>query len=285
MHTPIDYSVVTTFILILLALISPVAGVWDEWSSGDQAPIVPFNPNTSPSSPELRERSFTLRHVFHRGTKDYPHLHRRLDINPEKVKQASVLQEPEDNDVGPYIAQASHVEIPRLRDRRADYLLPLISAAQMHGVQSSFPDNAWSLDQIPSPNITDKGTVVNFAMMAASAYQKDRTDPEWHDTQPPFNLSSDLGWEKDGIRGHVFADADNSTIVIAIKGTSMAVFDGVETTTQDKENDNLFAGCCCGQGGSYLLRQVCDCMTSAYMCNDTCVTKALKNPTDTIMLR
>ena len=55
-----------------------------------------------------------------------------------------------------------------------------------------------------------------------------------------------------------------------------AVFDGAETTHNDKLNDNLFFSCCCGQGGGVRWLQVCDCMTSSYTCNSTCVTKALK---------
>ncbi len=54
------------------------------------------------------------------------------------------------------------------------------------------------------------------------------------------------------------------------------MFDGSDTTTNDKENDNLFFGCCCGQGGQYLWRQVCDCKTSTYTCNSTCLVEALK---------
>ena len=56
-----------------------------------------------------------------------------------------------------------------------------------------------------------------------------------------------------------------------------AVFDGSETTHNDKFNDNLFFSCCCGQGGSLRWLKTCDCMTSSYTCNSTCVTKALKD--------
>lgn len=55
-----------------------------------------------------------------------------------------------------------------------------------------------------------------------------------------------------------------------------AVFDGSETTTNDKINDNLFFSCCCGQGGQFLWRQVCECQTSTYQCNSTCLVQALK---------
>lgn len=56
---------------------------------------------------------------------------------------------------------------------------------------------------------------------------------------------------------------------------SKAVFDGSGSTSSDKENDNLFFSCCCGQGGHFLWRQVCDCSTSAYTCNSTCLLKTL----------
>ena len=41
-------------------------------------------------------------------------------------------------------------------------------------------------------------------------------------------------------------------------------------------NDNLFGSCCCGQGGQFLWKQVCDCMTGTYACNSTCLVKSLR---------
>src|SRR5262249_13648595 len=55
------------------------------------------------------------------------------------------------------------------------------------------------------------------------------------------------------------------------------VFDGDGTTTKDKVNDNLFASCCCAQGGQYFWRQVCDCYATTYTCNKTCLVKSLKS--------
>ena len=69
-------------------------------------------------------------------------------------------------------------------------------------------------------------------------------------------------------------DETNSTIVIGLKGTTLAVYDGEGTTTNDKENDNLFFSCCCGQG-SLFYRSVCDCSTGTYTCNMTCLKKSL----------
>jgi lipase ATG15 len=137
--------------------------------------------------------------------------------------------------------------------------------------------SAWTIDEIPGPNVTDKETVLSLARVAANAYVTGRDNSEWLDVGGGFNYTEDFGWENDGLRGHIFADTENSTVVIGIKGTSPAVFDGSDTTTNDKINDNLFFSCCCGQGGQLTWHQVCDCQTSAYKCNSTCVTEALKN--------
>ena len=139
----------------------------------------------------------------------------------------------------------------------------------------SLPASAWTVDEVLAPNVTDKETIINLAIMTANSYNQFRNDSQWENLTR-HELSNSFGWEGDGIRGHIFADADNSTIVMAMKGTTVAVFDGEGTTTNDKENDNLFGSCCCGQGGQYLWHQVCDCMTSAYTCNQTCAVKALR---------
>lgn len=49
--------------------------------------------------------------------------------------------------------------------------------------------------------------------------------------------SESFGWVEDGIRGHVFVTEDNSTIVVALKGTSAALLPGGgETAKRDKMN-------------------------------------------------
>ncbi|KAI7703102.1 alpha/beta-hydrolase [Hortaea werneckii] len=129
--------------------------------------------------------------------------------------------------------------------------------------------------------------------MASNAYVQDHADSDWKDVKGGFNYTDDFGWEADGLRGHIFADQTNRTIVIGLKafllrepstdaflfyftGTSPAVFDGADTTGNDKLNDNLFGSCCCGQGGHWGWKQVCDCMTSTYTCNNTCLVKSLR---------
>ncbi len=132
------------------------------------------------------------------------------------------------------------------------------------------------MDELPAPNTTDKETIVSLARAAADAYVRTRDDLEWEDVRNGLNLSQSFGWQADGLRGHIFADKDNTTILLGLKGTSPAVFDGEGTTQKDKVNDNLFFSCCCAQGGQYFWRQVCDCYSTTYTCNQTCLVKALK---------
>lgn len=163
----------------------------------------------------------------------------------------------------------------RLKDRRPAVVDPMIRAAREEGEVWASSPSAWTIDDIPGPNVSDKMTVIALARMAQAAYVLEPDTTHWQNISE-FHNSTDFGWESDGLRGHVWANDKNSTIIISMKGTTMAVFDGAETSTQDKENDNLFFSCCCGQQGQLTWRKVCDCATGTYSCNSTCVTKHLK---------
>lgn len=151
-----------------------------------------------------------------------------------------------------------------------------MAAARTSGIATTLASASWAVDEVAGPNVSDKDTILNLARMAANAYIMTPGTEKWVDVSGPFNHSRNYGWEGDGLRGHIYADAKNTSIVMAIKGTSTALFDGEETTTNDKVNDNLFFSCCCAQGGNYFWRQVCDCYTSTYTCNSTCLVGALK---------
>ncbi|RDL36204.1 Uncharacterized protein BP5553_06816 [Venustampulla echinocandica] len=271
-----DIWLLSYFLFLVLSSFMSVAVA--NLDSGWRVPLLPFPPplihaeaHGDKSRPFLKTQSFTLRHIYHRGATLFPDLHRRLELNPAKVKNASLQGvDLRDAGVGLYMTSSSLLKIWKLRDRRVENIKALLNSAQSRGAAAPLPDSAWKLSEVPSPDITDKETVVNLALMAANAYNHDNTDPDWEDVSKPFNLSSDVGWDKDGLRGHVFADETNSTIVLSIKGTSSAIFDGAETTTNDKINDNLFAGCCCGQG-TLMAKKSCDCQTSAYTCNENCI--------------
>ncbi|KAL8674130.1 MAG: hypothetical protein Q9168_001467 [Polycauliona sp. 1 TL-2023] len=261
---------------------TPAAASWaDGWHGAvDQVPMVSVPPISQPDGkpviPSSRDHTFTLRHIFHHGVYEYPQLHRRLNVRPQDVvwtaEEGSVGRER----AGSLRARSRHIPIQRLSDRSLPTLSDLISTARLTGAPPALMPSAWTLDEVSAPNVTDKETVVTLALMAANAYDQDPHTGEWEDVNGGFNYSDSFGWEGDGLRGHIFADEGNQTVVVALKGTTPAVFDGAGSTTKDKVNDNLFFSCCCGQGGHYLWKQVCDCSSSAFTCNQTCLVQALR---------
>ncbi len=122
--------------------------------------------------------------------------------------------------ISPFHARSRPEKIYRLLDRRVSAVETLIAAARDQGQAQILDVNAWSLDEIPGPDVTDKGTVLSLAKMTLDAYIQEPFTHDWKDVKEGFNYSQSFGWEEDGLRGHIFADADNSTIVIAIKGTT-----------------------------------------------------------------
>ncbi|KAK4033190.1 autophagy protein atg15 [Parachaetomium inaequale] len=239
----------------------------------EAAPIAPL----IPEPPAPAEHTFTLRHVYHHGTYKHPHLHRKHDVTqPDADVWLAAEDGYEAERMGPLRARSDALRIQRLVDRRPLVVDPMVAASRQQGFVSVLSPSAWTVDDVPGPDVTDKNTVLTLALMAADAYVGKPGEADWEDVGAPFNRSLDFGWEGDGLRGHVFADKTNSTIVIGLKGTSLAVFDGDGTTTSDKVNDNLFFSCCCAQQGPWTWRQVCDCATGTYSCNNTCVAKALR---------
>ncbi|KAA8632076.1 hypothetical protein SMACR_02199 [Sordaria macrospora] len=231
-----------------------------------------------PEPPAPAEHKFTLRHIYHHGTYQHPTLHRKKDI-PAKNADIWLAADDEygEERIGTLKARSSPMRIQRLADRRPSVVDPMVAYARQQGYASVLSPEAWTMDEVAGPDITDKDTIISLALMAADAYVQTPDGADWVDVGDQFNRSLDFGWEGDGLRGHVFADETNSTIVIGLKGTSVAVFDGDGTTTNDKVNDNLFFSCCCAQQGPWTWHQVCDCATGTYSCNNTCVVQALRD--------
>lgn len=165
--------------------------------------------------------------------------------------------------------------IQRLVDRRPSTIEPILLAAREYGIRLSQP---WVTDTVLAPDVTDRSTVINFALMAANAYTLIPGTADWEDLDAQFglNTSLDFGWNSAGLRGHIYADASNSTVIIGIKGTSRSLFDDAETAPADKQNDNLYFSCCCAQQGPWTYTQVCDCATATYRCNSTCLAQSLR---------
>lgn len=267
---PSSGRITASVLLSFLALATPTAA--------DSAPAIvdPWNPTVP--LPSSNTHDFTLRNIFHRGTYRDPELHKRYDFRP----QAPVLVTTDDDllasiEEAPHFeARSSPLEIERLVDRQASSIEKHLQHARLTGTPAILGASAWTMDEVKGPNISDRDTVLNLAIMAADAYAPVPGEGDWQDVSQGYNRSQGFGWEGDGLRGHIFADKGNETVIISLKGTSPAVFDGDGTTTSDKLNDNLFFSCCCAQGGQYFWRQVCDCYSSTYTCNQTCLVKALR---------
>ncbi|KAL6702648.1 putative lipase atg15 [Coniothyrium glycines] len=242
-------------------------------STASQVPILPPPPPIAHGA----EKDLSLRHIFHHGTYKYPQLHRRLDVPGHAQVWMHGEEHAAERQLVPRLRVVSEpMSIQRLADRSRDTIDGILDWARTTGRAVHLAADDWTIDQIPGPNVTDRETVLSFARMASDAYILEPNTGEWEDVGGGFNYTEDFGWESDGLRGHIFADTENSTVVIGLKGTSPAMFDGSETTTNDKINDNLFFSCCCGQGGQYLWRQVCDCQTAYNTCNSTCLVTALR---------
>ncbi|KAI0873077.1 Alpha/Beta hydrolase protein [Hypoxylon argillaceum] len=243
--------------------------------------IFPDSPILAPLVPEPpapAEHTFTLRHILHHGTYRHPGLHRRQDVrHPEaQVWLAAEDSHPRER-ITALKAKSRAQKIERLVDRRPSTVDPLVAEARERGYVLTSSPSAWTIDDVPAPDVTDKQTVLTMALIVANAYVDSPDQPDWEEVGEPFNRTEDFGWETDGLRGHIWGDETNSTIVIGLKGTSPAVFDGEGTTTNDKINDNLFFSCCCAQQGQWTYKQVCDCATGTYSCNNTCVRQALRD--------
>jgi len=264
-------GVVSHLLLPFFILSTGVAAVTQ---SHQQQPFL-LPPHAAPF-PLEKQLDFRLTHIFHHGTHRHPNLHKRRAV-PADIPLWIQEEEDEHKLPAPKLrARSLPMNIQRLSDRAPARMNALLDAGRESGQPVSLPASAWTVDNIAGPNITDKETVISFARMAANAYILEPHTGDWYDVGGGFNYSQDFGWEQDGLRGHIFADTKNKTVVIGLKGTSPAVFDGSGSTTEDKVNDNLFFSCCCGQGGSYLWKQVCDCQSSTFKCNSTCLVTALK---------
>ena len=191
----------------------------------DQAPFTPVqspSPYESyvPESPPRNQHQFTLRHIFDHGMYKYQGQHRRLDIGSNCPIWVFSRDGEERSELGILRVRSTTAKIERLEDRRIPTIQAFYETARLTGKPPVLDDTAWRLDEVPAPDITDKETVLSMARMSWDAYTAEPGTGEWQDATGGFNHSQGFGWEGDTLRGHIFADQDNSTIVISIKGTS-----------------------------------------------------------------
>lgn len=247
----------TLFFVGLLCLFTG----YDVFGARHQPPPATTAQHDGLQSSTLKSDGVKLRHVFHHGAGQPGPRARRLDISSERV----AVEADAAAHFGPFAIRTSSVRIDK-------------SPLQAYSSQQHPMSPIWHPDYVMGPDVKDKQTILNFANMSEDAYKPGRDDPEWLDVGEDYSSSIPFGWEDSGIRGHVFSDDTNSTVILSVKGTTVAMFEGNGTSGRDKDNDNLFGSCCCGQGGPYLWRQVCDCMTGTYACDQACVKDELLKP-------
>lgn len=198
----------------------------DGWLNGaNQEPIISLPPASAyerqaPAPASSQDHDFTLRHVFDHGLYEHQDLHRRLDIRPGDPVWVTADESGGRTQLGTLHARSQHTKIERLSDRRVSTMQSLYHNARLTGTAVTLDASAWTLEEVPGPNTTDKETVLALAKMSWNAYQSEPGTGEWQDATGRFNHSQSFGWEGDSLRGHIFADKDNSTIVVALKGTS-----------------------------------------------------------------
>ncbi|KAH7877538.1 Alpha/Beta hydrolase protein [Lentinula edodes] len=132
----------------------------------------------------------------------------------------------------------------------------------------------WDIIHLDGPDVRDIHTLAQLARMSGNAYVLGSSGKNWYELDGAWNISFPFGYEdaQDGFRGHVFLSSDNSTIVLAIKGTTLQG----PTSKKDKFNDNLLFSCCCARVDfSWIFHQVCDCYSGSWKCDNTCLSNAL----------
>lgn len=200
------------------------------WADGllNEANQVHFAPSPPPSyhQPQAlsplpnQEHEFSLRHIFDHGLYGYQHRHRRLDIYPNDTVWITADGQNDKVPLGPLRAKSARIQIERLFDRRVSTMQSMYHTARLTGSAAALDASAWTIDEVSAPNTTDKETVLALARMSWDAYTAEPGTGDWQDATGKFNDSQGFGWEGDSLRGHIFADKDNSTIIVALKGTS-----------------------------------------------------------------
>ncbi|KAI5122899.1 hypothetical protein M0805_007577 [Coniferiporia weirii] len=230
------------------------------------AAVPPLDSNGAVSKgkqPESNQLTFELRHLHaHTGSRvlfaDVP------DIASNTVTIAAR------ND-GEYALRTRPVKTHRPRTHTE-----FVDARQRSLLRGESTLLPWDEDEVPGPDVTDRETLLTLAKMTYNSYVEP-ADPDWYDVGSEWTGNHPFGWDADadGFRGYVFSTADNSTVVLSIKGTSAGYLGrGGPTSKKDKLNDNLLFSCCCARV-DWTWTTVCDCYGGGWKCDANCVQGAL----------
>ncbi|CAG8584190.1 14135_t:CDS:2 [Acaulospora morrowiae] len=216
------------------------------------------------SSPEpIGElRTVTLKHVYHHGSSRFPKLLRRKDFTEVSLR-AQELETGESFTHAIRIINGTSVSSSR-------HTVEEFRQKSQNDHVSLIMD--WKDKGIRLPKIRDLETLTNFAKMTYNAYTEIGNE-DWYDLGDRYRVNDSFGWDKDGIRGHVFGDANNEILIISLKGTSMG-FGAGPTVPNDKLNDNLLFSCCCANVDR-TWTPVCKCRIESDRCDKACLEKTV----------
>ncbi|CAG8460168.1 2774_t:CDS:2 [Racocetra fulgida] len=175
---------------------------------------IPFSVKSS----DFNSKYFTLKQVLHHGgtSPSTKNLFRKLEINPQN-RQSIFTQFSFTASLGDNYHVVSCIDNPNPIDH-------------LFGVKTV---------QNKIPNYKDKDSISSLAKMSYDAYIELSKEADWLDLDENWEKLP-FGWEDVGLRGYVFADPDNSTIIIAFKGTSLHLINGGgPTASKDKLNVSL----------------------------------------------
>lgn len=183
------------------------------------------------SSPDTAS-TVRLRHFYHHGAGEYPY-HQWLDAESVSEASSASAHELVVNSELRLVSQRRTRR--RLRDRSRENL-----DRQRQRVRSGLvvAESEWTDEVITVPDVADYGTLLALSQMTSNAYVEEPHSDGWLDLGSHWNATPPwgFGWEGAGLRGHVYSDDDNSTVVISIKGTSAVSFLGKGSSGQDKLN-------------------------------------------------
>jgi lipase ATG15 len=75
--------------------------------------------------------------------------------------------------------KTANMRIERLADRSQKNIDHILDTGRMNGVPMILDESAWTIDDVPGPNVKDKEGVLSIARMAANAYVLDDHELEW----------------------------------------------------------------------------------------------------------
>lgn len=267
----------------------------------DYTPIKLYFNETPVINPPRIQGEFKLAQIHRHGTGENFQMYQKLNVSPHFIEDAGDLfqmykhQEEHTMDDEPdwplnpnyqtlnpfdYSFKLSTTKISM---KRLDPKFVLSQLDMDKEYTKPVPDSLlqwFDDDDVVSPDVTNKETVIALALMSSNAYVKIPHTGDWRNVTLPWNHSASpgIGWNGDGIRGHVFYNDVENIVVLSLKGTSAQGLPGSgidETTANDKLNDNILFSCCCARV-SYLWTTACNCFIKSNTCDETCLEKEVR---------